>query len=402
MVSKLSLIKIDFKCQANIIICLVLFSSISCGKNPKNNSIYSSHTLYEDQTIQILDESYKQNQSKNIAALIDLSQLEIIENTNQLLRIKLPSANDVFNFCEENIKEKKAFYARCSPFVIGIDEMAMAAHCIGNTGFKNLTAAEKMRLQDFRIIFNSSENIDQKNNLTVASEDIYSIKKIKRYIYIQNIIDFVVFKVDRNIKNAGPFKINQTKAPNSVYSIGHHLGLPLSKTSHAEVTYKNSFTYYTYLPAFTGSSGGPVFDSENNHLIGLVASGPNDLNFDPQKRCNYITNYQKKIRHSTKVIPAKLLTGTFSLEELIIIEVFGLIDVHKRASKIQNIPFLKDRHKEMIKVSSNFSGLKNLLSTSDNFNNISFADFPLNEIIKKSSHKNLQAFINIYFLRREK
>jgi hypothetical protein len=93
-------------------------------------------------------------------------------------------------------------------------------------------------------------------------------------------VDFAVFRVDREIKNHEPLKLNlngSISQDDEVYVIGHPSGLPLKLADHAFVRQKLQKGYFVAnLDTFGGNSGSPVFNSSTHEVEGILVRGDTD------------------------------------------------------------------------------------------------------------------------------
>jgi V8-like Glu-specific endopeptidase len=162
--------------------------------------------------------------------------------------------------------------AFCSGFVVGVDLIATAAHCVG-AGFKS-----------DRIVFGFYyQKLGQQAvlNSSVAAVDVYAPTQIVGRIYEEDGKDFAVLRVDRPISGRPPLKLNLEKeieADESVYVLGHPSGLPMKWAGGAAVRSVASARgfFSANLDTFGGNSGSPVFDAVDHTVRGILVRGDTD------------------------------------------------------------------------------------------------------------------------------
>ncbi len=73
-----------------------------------------------------------------------------------------------------------------------------------------------------------------------------------------------------------PQKARKMKQGQEVYALGHGFGVAMKLSFNGQIDMMNSCWFGCDIDIFPGNSGSPVFDSETQHLVGII-SGINEL-----------------------------------------------------------------------------------------------------------------------------
>lgn len=160
-------------------------------------------------------------------------------------------------------------------FLIGKDTMMTAAHVF------------ERPLDQYYIVFGFQlSSLDAKSESIFHKDDVVQLDKM---IYDYNVEDYdlAVFKL-KNESNRIPLQMDNTfieKVNTPVYAIGHPLGIPKKVSLNARIidNKKENNFFYTSLDAFQGNSGSPVFNFQNNKVIGVLVSG--EIDFEERGGC---------------------------------------------------------------------------------------------------------------------
>ncbi|GHB65585.1 hypothetical protein GCM10007390_19630 [Persicitalea jodogahamensis] len=152
-----------------------------------------------------------------------------------------------------------------------------AAHCL-----KKLN--DRQVLDRIRIVFGYWGF--RTGDVIVNNSQIYRIKSIVKRID-RDSGDYAVLRLEREVPLTGPdLAYASNISPNdSVYAIGHPLGLPMKITDKAILFQAaSSRLVKSNLDAFAGNSGSPVFN-QRNELVGILIRGGIDMLVRPGSVC---------------------------------------------------------------------------------------------------------------------
>lgn len=196
---------------------------------------------------------------------------DVNENYTELW---VDSISDFMCKDEKFSRQKNIAYA-CSGFLVGEDLLVTAGHCAVNIGEIRNQSKDFCEAYTWLFDYTAQSNarrIPKKNRFT-CKEIIYAVQEeVDGKTH-----DFALIRLDRKAKGRRPLKMSfgQTKNNDSVFMIGHPMGLPMKYTSKAHV-FDNQVgrSYYTNLDAFAGNSGSPVFNDRDEVIGVLVAGNP--------------------------------------------------------------------------------------------------------------------------------
>ncbi len=186
------------------------------------------------------------------------------------------------NYCaSEKFSEHRAYKRGCTGFLIGKDIMITAGHC-----FKSKNDCHRKL-----ITFNATSDRETEKGFKVFNDEVFECKKIIAQEYDQQdtLTDYAIIQLDRK---AGimPLKFRQAKKiedHETVFMIGHPLGLPKIYSSNAHVMENISDIYFkASLDSFHGNSGSPVFNAKTLLVEGIMVRGEIDDDYRPELKCN--------------------------------------------------------------------------------------------------------------------
>lgn len=163
--------------------------------------------------------------------------------------------------------------ATATAFVVGEQHMLTAGHAI-----------TMENCNERRFVFGYRVDERGETCLQVPSEWVYKPVEVQGVADTQG-ADWALVKVDRKIDRP-PLRrrTRPVKKGEAVYYVGYPWGLPLKYAGQAVVMDATPQAYFkANLDTFTGASGSPVFD-DNNEVVGVHVRGIEQTVFDRSKK----------------------------------------------------------------------------------------------------------------------
>lgn len=180
---------------------------------------------------------------------------------------------------ERFINQKSVSYA-CTGFLVGKDLLVTAGHC--GVNFGETRHQSKDYCEAYTWLFDYTASSDTK---AIPKENIFKCKEIIYAVQEEvdgNAHDFALIRLDREVVGRTPLKMANKKSVtgDSVFMIGHPMGLPMKYTDNAHIFEPEiGRSYYTNLDAFGGNSGSPVFNNKDEVIGVLVAGNPSSATY---------------------------------------------------------------------------------------------------------------------------
>jgi Trypsin-like peptidase domain len=160
----------------------------------------------------------------------------------------------------------------CTGFLIADNIIATAGHCVEN----------EADLADIRFVF-GFKMINGKAQTVFDMDDLYAGDKIVNRVFVKDGPDWAIVQLNRrvdiikhkvlNVRTSGRIDNNE-----SVYVIGHPVGLPLKYADGANVRLNSNNEYFVAnLDTFGGNSGSPVFNGNTHEVEGILVRGETDF-----------------------------------------------------------------------------------------------------------------------------
>lgn len=283
----------------SVFICLLALTISACGK--KNNIVATSsqgHVDFynacivwngDDRKPIANSERFDKNSGKSVALM--MPNWAIAPYDHYKARIKtenLKTVEELINLCDGEKYASEYSYGQCSGFLVDKDIMVSAGHCFIGTSIDIHQACS-----NFSWVF----DLDKKSEF-IEEENIYKCQKILTHsINEETGEDFIIFKLDRNVKGRSPLQIDYNYVPNKftdISIIGHPLGMRkmIAKDKGTiQLDFKDKLNFYYLLDTFPSNSGSPIINQNNGKVIGIhVAGDRNYLTKDETKGCYRYTN----------------------------------------------------------------------------------------------------------------
>ena len=214
---------------------------------------------------QVRNEQIKKN-ALSVAAICRAKSL--IATTRGSTTLKIKNYKKVFNLCDSEPFHQQPIVAGrlCTGFLVKEDVIATAGHCVNEN---NLT--------DLRIVFGYKMSDSTTPETEIPGKNIYKGTKIIRKICrrMGNQSDWALIRLDRNVvgQQAAVLSGMEVTRGQSVYLLGHPVGLPLKYARGVCVSDIEEAYFGAQMDVYCGNSGSPVFDSETHEVIGIVVRG---------------------------------------------------------------------------------------------------------------------------------
>ncbi|MCP5101803.1 MAG: trypsin-like peptidase domain-containing protein [bacterium] len=238
----------------------------------RERGIWNSDTRKD--VYEIEEEPVKEN-TRSVAAIC--TKNDLLHENNGFASLRVKNYGKAFNLCdcEKFHLQPAASGPMCSGFLVKKDVVATAGHCIDYL----MKFSDKKDVTDFRFVFGYHMSGPSTPVTDIPLDDIYKGEEIIRRIYRRggDQSDWALVKLDRHVEGretvvlSGRDMSDACKKP--IYIIGYPLGLPIKYSPGASVGNIGDAYFSADLNVYCGSSGSPVFDSESNEVIGIVAAG---------------------------------------------------------------------------------------------------------------------------------
>ena len=198
---------------------------------------------------------------------------------SQVTGMKYGQAN---NLCTTEKFYDQLAPAYCSGFLVADNIIATAGHCVQDPNF----------CDDAKFVFDFSMDAKDRDPNSIKSDDVYGCKRVIFEEIDGRGADYAFVELDRNVVGRTPvrFAPQAPKTGDSVFVIGHPVGLPAKIAGGAKVRRNTPGYFVANLDTYGGNSGSAVFVEGTNEVAGILVRGEQD--FIRRGMCN--VSYQCK------------------------------------------------------------------------------------------------------------
>ena len=289
-----------------------------------------------DNRVDVIRDVYK---NRNLAPAIAMSfgnNFSVPEKNTGLFSLDFYLASESYNVglcAEEKFSKQYANWLNCTGFLVAEDVMVTAGHCMvfNHSGTMPALVENAMTsmckdfdwLFDFTAKSNGQVSISGYNqSQTAICEKVLYAEITPDVIEKNGVIvgeyglDYAIIKLDRPFPDRRVLKFAKamTKKNQPVFAVTYPSGLPMKVAYNAKVLENHFENYFTAdLDISSGSSGGPVFNFQNE-VIGFVVRGSpgEDYIWDDKRECatSYVCKQLGKGDCSLEGMPGAYPLGT--------------------------------------------------------------------------------------------
>lgn len=273
--------------------------SLNCGQQPKAlySQINSPKNIYEINTLILSDKFIEtiKKQALSVACMVknylikdDSGGYKLSSSTRTLQQYQ--ESKHQVPFGENEAWGKEYVIALSTVFLVGKQLVLTARHSVC---LENSDVIDKKSIDNTYILFGYQMTQANQSHFKFQEKDVYKIKKVVACSKLNE--DWSLLKLDRDVEGRDPLVTNfltKVVKKTELYMEGHPLGLPMKFAGGAEVKACKSSYFEADLDAFGGNSGSPVFDKNNNQVIGILVRG----HLDYEVTSNYQNTGQPRVQ----------------------------------------------------------------------------------------------------------
>lgn len=223
----------------------------------------------EDNRLDLYEEkdASKLEVAKTVVAIISARDMKVSSSgVTQLTNEKL---GEIANLCPDEKFFNQPAPAYCSGFLVADNIVATAGHCVQDYDF----------CKDARFVFDFAMDSKNADASLVKSDNVYGCKRVIYDEMRAKGSDFALVELDRKVVGRTPVKFAASvpKPGDSIYVVGHPVGLPIKIAGGASVRRNAKEYFVANLDTFGGNSGSAVFVEGTNEVAGILVRGEQDF-----------------------------------------------------------------------------------------------------------------------------
>lgn len=204
----------------------------------------------------------------SVVALFD--RADVIDNGNGSSTLQTQNFGVARNLCAGERFRNQPIGAFCSGFLVALDVIATAGHCVNAGNVTNIRFVFGFRMRDAT----TAETV-------INNGEIYSGTALIGRQEVGDGADWALVRIDRRVTNHRIVQIRRNGRignTQAIHVIGHPVGLPTKFAGGAVVrdNQHNAF-FVANLDTYGGNSGSPVFNSDTHEVEGILVRGETDF-----------------------------------------------------------------------------------------------------------------------------
>jgi len=231
--------------------------------------------VYGDDHRQDIYELLEGPPRRTIAASVAIIRRNRLVETGSSFRIKDSSLRNDLKLCTGERYRNQLSIGSCSGTLIAPDLVLTAGHC----------ASRQDCSGDFYIFgyqLDSPDTVIEEfpKSATYACQEVVARSNTDD-------LDYAVIRLDRPVADRTPVALSRRKPQigDSAYVLGFPSGLPLKFDGPAEIRIVKKNYFGANFDTFAGSSGSGIFTKDSDELIGVLARGGKDYDYDRASHC---------------------------------------------------------------------------------------------------------------------
>lgn len=207
----------------------------------------------------------------NADSIVALFQSEdIIDKGNGTSTLVTKNIMERYNLCPDEKFRNQPIGAFCSGFLVAPNIIATSGHCVDSDNVHRVRFVFGFRM------------LNARTPLTVINNsDIFQGMRIIERSLENSRADWALVEIDRNVTNHRFVQLRRSGKiadGQSLYVIGHPLGLPLKYADGATIRDNApADVFIANLDTYAGNSGSPVFNSITHDVEGILVRGERDF-----------------------------------------------------------------------------------------------------------------------------
>lgn len=270
-----------------------------------NGVIYGADSVRDLKDNQTAGSLGFKNNSLASAALIDIQELK--QNSDRSWTLNDKTVEERYRTCPEFKMSQQTSAAFCSSVLIAPDKVLTAAHCLSQENEHDCGSTA--------LVFGFDQTLDQNVKKVLSARQVYRCRQvIEAGDIAKGGLDYAVIQLDRPVEGVMPItfqaELGSVFLRQNVYTVGYPVGTS-KKAAQGRIRQLDSGTKNprASLDIYYGNSGGPVFDSQTDQLVGIVMNGEDDF-VETQDRCQMPKRCNDDQCAGEEILPLRKISKT--------------------------------------------------------------------------------------------